>query len=144
MHTKALLGIKSSKHMKKHFLKIRSKVRINVKILVYMERSCHKQCSYKIWKPLVYEFMSYRQFYFKVGQRSRSTRFHSIWYNQRGLVTGCLCEIWKSYAQLPMLKNWKVIWQMLSCFATDRQTNKKTWQKLQYPKYSIPGALDII
>ena len=47
------------------------------KFLVPMERSCHKECTYIIWKPYLFWLGSYGQGYncLKVGQTSRS-RLH--------------------------------------------------------------------
>ena len=75
------------------FFKSRSNVKVKVtrsKILVPMERSCHKECTYEIWKPYLFWLGSYGQglSFLKVGQTSRSrSQGQNFWYPWKGLVT---------------------------------------------------------
>ena len=79
-----------------------SKFKVKVtrlKIMVWCEKSCHKEYTCEIWKPYLFWFESYGQgsSFSKVGQtsRSRSHRSKFMEWCERSCHKEYTCEIWK-------------------------------------------------
>ena len=93
VHIKALPLLVRKLWPRLKFFKSRPSFKVKVtmsKLLEPMERFCHKECTYEIWKPYLFWLGSYGQGYsfLKVGQTSRSRSLgQKFLYSWKGLVT---------------------------------------------------------